>query len=149
NACLALEIHAQLEEELFYPALVEATGTSAQLDKSVMEHNGMRKLIADLRALDPGDGSYDDTFRTLMRDVLHHVADEETILQPLAEEVLGDRLGELGVQMTKRRIELLRPHAQEVAMSSVRSFPVLFGAAAVGVLVLGWLAVRPGKPERH
>lgn len=145
NACLALEIHAQLEEEIFYPALLEATGPSAQLGKSVGEHNTMRKLIAEVRALDASEPNYDDTFRALIRDVLHHVADEETVLLPLAEEVMGDQLGELGVQMTRRRMTLLRPHAQEVAMTSVRSFPVLFGAAAAGALLLGWLAVRPRK----
>jgi hemerythrin superfamily protein len=145
NACLALEIHAQLEEEIFYPALLEATGPSAQLDKSVREHDAMRKLIADVRALEPGGPNYDETFRALIRDLLHHVADEETMLLPLAEEVMGEQLGELGLRMTRRRIELLRPHAQEVAMSSVRSFPVLFGAAAAGALLLGWLALRPGS----
>lgn len=145
NACLALEIHAQLEEEIFYPALLEVTGPSAQLDKSVAEHDTMRKLIADVRARDPSEPNYDDTFRMLIRHVLHHVADEETILLPLAEEVMGERLGELGVQMTRRRMALLRPHAQEVAVTSVRSFPMLFGAAAAGALLLGWLAVRPRK----
>jgi len=147
NACLALEIHAQLEEEIFYPAMLEAAGPSAQLDKSVKEHETMRKLIADLRALEPGDPNYDETFRALIRDVLHHVADEETTLLPLAEEVMGDQLGELGLQMTRRRLELLKPHAQEVAMTSVRSFPVLFGAAAAGALVLGWLTLRPRGRE--
>jgi hypothetical protein len=142
SACLALEIHAQLEEEIFYPALLEATGPSAQLDKSVKEHDAMRKLIADVRALRPGDPNYDDAFRALIRDVLHHVADEETILLPLAEEVMGDQLGELGLQMTRRRIELLKPHAQVVAATSVRSFPVLFGAAAAGALLLGWFALQ-------
>lgn len=82
NACLALEVHAQLEEEIFYPALREATGPSPVLEKSRLEHDNMRKLIATLRALQPDEAGYDDAFRTLIREVLHHVADEETTLLP-------------------------------------------------------------------
>lgn len=145
NACLALEIHAQLEEEIFYPALREVIGTNPVLDKSQIEHDNMRKLIAELRALQPGDAAFDDAFRMLIREVLHHVADEETTLLPLAEEMMGERLGELGLEMTKRRMQLLKPHARDVAVTSARSFPMLFGAAAAGVLLLGWLAIRPAR----
>ncbi len=143
NACLALEIHAQLEEEIFYPALLEAVGPNSVLDKSVPEHDNIRKWIETLRALEPGDDEYDVSFFTLIREVLHHVAVEETMLLPLAEEVLGDQLGELGLEMNRRRMQLLKPHMREIAATSVRSFPVLFGAAAAGVLLLGWLAVKP------
>jgi hemerythrin superfamily protein len=143
NACLALEVHAQLEEEIFYPALAELIGSNPILEKSVPEHSSMRELIATLRSLPPGDAVYDDMFRMLMREVLHHVADEETILLPLAEELMGDELGELGVQMTKRRAQLLGPHLKELAMTSARSFPVLTGGAIATLLWLAWRVVRP------
>jgi hemerythrin superfamily protein len=143
NACLALEVHAQLEEEIFYPALAEAVGPHPALEKSVPEHDQMRQLIAALRDTDPYDVAYEETFRSLMREVLHHVADEETILLPLAEELIPDDLPALGLEMTRRRVQLLRPHLKELAATSVQSFPVLFGTAAVGLLLLGWLAVRP------
>lgn len=143
SACLALEIHAQLEEEIFYPALRKLVGVNALLDKSAVEHDSMRKLISQVRILEAGDPGFDDAFRILIREVLHHVADEETTLLPLAEQVIGDELGALGVEMMRRRLQLLKPYARDVAMTSVRSFPVLFGAAAAGVLLLGWLAVRP------
>src|SRR5438045_1581674 len=77
--CTALEIHAQLEEEIFYPAIREVTDNEA-IRKSVPEHDEMRRLIAKLRGMEPTDPAYDDTVMELMRDVLHHVADEETIL---------------------------------------------------------------------
>ena len=81
----------------------------------MLEHDNMRKLIATLRALQPDGAGYDDAFRTLIREVLHHVADEETTLLPLAEEAMGDQLGTLGLQMTKRRMQLLKPHMRDVA----------------------------------
>ncbi|HEY5801900.1 MAG TPA: hemerythrin domain-containing protein, partial [Burkholderiaceae bacterium] len=114
--CLALEIHAQLEEEIFYPALRRALLSDSVLDKSVPEHNEMRDLIARLRGMSPTDASYDDTVMELMRDVMHHVADEETVLLPQAERVLRGELGQLGAQMTKRRIQLVKPHAGELAV---------------------------------
>lgn len=148
NACLALEIHAQLEEEIFYPALQAATDFTDLIEKSIDEHAHMRETIAVLRGLEPDDSTFDDTFRGLIRAVLHHVADEETTLLPLAEEVLIDDLGTLGMQMTRRRLQLLGPHLGEVARTSARSFPLLTGAAAAGLMALAWLALRPVARRR-
>ena len=118
----------------------------------------MRRLVSDLRerAADGGpvgDLSYDDKFLELMRIVIHHVADEETQLLPAAERLLSDRLSDLGVAMTKRRIELLKPHAGELAATTVRSFPV--GAVAgAALLTAGAMAVgamlfsRGSKPTQ-
>jgi hemerythrin superfamily protein len=143
NVCLALEIHAQLEEEIFYPALREVAGSSETLQKSTPEHDEMRALIDTLRTMDPDDASYDETFFKLMRTVLHHVADEESILLPQAEELMGDRLRELGVVMTRRRMELLGPHLGEVTATTARSFPIATAAVAAGALFVTWLLLRP------
>ena len=147
NVCLALEIHAQLEEEIFYPALREAIGADEMLDKSVPEHDEMRDLIGQLRALEPDDPLFDSTFRALIRTVLHHVADEETMLLPKAEEVLQGELGLLGWQMTKRRMELLGPHAAEVAATTARTFPVGSAAVMAGIATIGWLLLRDHRPR--
>jgi hemerythrin superfamily protein len=144
NACLALQVHAQLEEEIFYPAMRAIVIGDDMLERSESEHNEMRRLIGDLRerAADSDsvlDASFDDKFMELMRVVMHHVADEETRLLPTAERSLGDQLGQLAIAMTKRRIELLRPHARELAASTVRSFPS--GAAAGVLLTAGAVAL--------
>jgi hypothetical protein len=145
NACLALEIHATLEEEIFYPELAKVIGHDEVLDKSEPEHDHMRHLIGVLRGGDPLDAGYDETVHELMRAVLHHVADEESVLLPRAEELMGARLGELGMQMTKRRMELLKPHLGEVAMTTAKSFPVATMAMATGTLALAWLLLRPSR----
>src|SRR5688572_26025670 len=62
NACLAIEIHAQLEEEIFYPALGALLGGDAVLQKSVPEHEEMRRLIGLLRKLEPGELAFDEAF---------------------------------------------------------------------------------------
>lgn len=146
--CLALEIHAQLEEEIFYPAMRDAD--PQQVEKNYPEHGEMKRLIAQLRATEPGTPEYDGTFMQLMRDVIHHVADEETILLPDAERLLGaDRLGELGAQMTRRRLELSAPRAGEMAMNTVRGMPASTMIMAAGALLAGTYLVthamrRPG-----
>jgi len=136
--CAGLEIHAQLEEEIFYPAMREVGGAGV-VGKSVPEHDEMRRLIARLREMQPQDAGFDATVMELMRDVLHHVADEETILLPDAERVLADRLEELGAAMTKRRLELVAPRTLELAWSQARALPasnVLMGAGAVALVVM-------------
>lgn len=151
NVCLALDIHAQLEEEIFYPAIRKIAAASEVLDKSVPEHDEMRGLIQSLRPMDPFDATYDETFRKLIRIVLHHVADEETVLLPLAEELMPDELGHLGRVMTQRRFELLKPHAAAAAATTIRTFPIGAAAAAAGVLAAGWLLVRglTGRSRPH
>ena len=139
NACLAIEVHATLEEEIFYPALQSAGLLDATLDKSVPEHDEMRELISTLRAMEPEGPQFDEIFRELMRTVLHHVADEETTLLPQAEEKLPGELSGLGAQMTRRRLQLLKPHLGELASTTARSFPMATAAAALAGVTLLWL----------
>lgn len=138
TTCLALEIHAQLEEEIFYPAL-RAVSDNEVIRKSVPEHSEMRRLIASLRAMRPEDSGYDDTYMELMRDVLHHVADEETVLLPEAERLLHGRLGELGAQMTKRRLQLLAPRSGAIAVNMAKGMPGTSMALVAGAVMAGVL----------
>jgi hemerythrin superfamily protein len=137
TACLALEIHAQAEEEIFYPALRAVSVGNGVLDKSVPEHDQMRQLISKLRGMEPVYPLYDQTFNELMRCVMHHVADEETELLPNAERLLPDRLGELGAQMMKRRVELMAPRAKEIATNTVRALSANSLLVAGGAVLAG------------
>jgi hemerythrin superfamily protein len=141
--CVALEIHAQLEEEIFYPEMRRIAETEF-IDKSVPEHDEMRALITKLRGMQPGDKDFDSTLFKLMNVVMHHVADEETLLLPTAERVLGNRLGELGAKMTKRRMQLAAPRTGEIAGSMAKSMSA--GSLIVGATALlagGYLLTRP------
>lgn len=149
NVCVALEIHAQLEEEIFYPAL-RAIAETDVVQKSVPEHDQMRRLITQLRNLEPAHATYDETFFELMNTVMHHVADEETLLLPTAERVLAERLGELGAQMTKRRLQLAAPRSGEIAGSMARSMSpgsLMVGAGAL--LACSYLISRPRGHAQH
>jgi hemerythrin superfamily protein len=142
--CLALQIHAQLEEEIFYPALREADPGHPVLQKSEPEHAQMRRLIEELRALPEADARRDEAFSALVRTVLHHVADEEAVLLPLAERLLEGQLGELGARMTRRRLELVSPRLGEIAASTARALPVATLALVSGVVLAVLLWGRGG-----
>lgn len=139
--CMALEVHATLEEEIFYPALRAVTRDNAVLAKSVPEHDEMRALIAVLRATNPAEPAYDVAFMALMQDVLHHVADEETVLLPEAEHLLADQLRPLGAQMLKRRAALVAPRSGELLVNLARATPTSKIVAIAGAVLLGALAV--------
>ena len=143
--CIALEIHAQLEEEIFYPAMQGGPVDNALVEKSVPEHQEMRRLIADLRSMEPTDPAYDQTFMELMRDVMHHVADEETTLLPDAERLIPERLTELGAQMNRRRMELLKPRAGELAVDAVRGLPKTTILLAASAMLVGTYALRRSR----
>jgi hypothetical protein len=146
---LALEIHAQLEEEIFYPALEEVAAGDEALAKARPEHDEMKRLISRLRDMSPGDPDYDTTFMELVRDVVHHVADEETVLLPAAELLLKDRLGELGARMTARRLQLAAPHAGEIVTNGARAMPATTMVMAAGLVAGGWLMARAFTPASH
>ena len=108
----------------------------------------MRRLIAQLRQTRPQDQAFDTTIMELMRDVMRHIADEETMLLPDAERVLGERrLEELGAEMTQRRSELAGPRAGELAAGAVRTFPAaalaLAGLFVLGAFLVGRSVTRP------
>jgi hemerythrin superfamily protein len=147
--CRALEIHAQLEEEIFYPALRNVAGDNEALQKAKPEHDTMRRIIGQLRDMEPRDPRHDALFMELMRDVMHHVADEETILLPAAEKMLGERLCELGAQMTRRRMQLATPHAGEMAAATARAMPAGTMLVAGGLLTGAYLISRGLSQRRH
>jgi hemerythrin superfamily protein len=139
--CTALQVHARMEEDIFYPAMRAAGSTL--LDELEPEHEEMRSLIATLSGMRADDPQYDLTFMELVRAVIHHVADEETMLLTHAESVLGPRLGELGARMAKRRAELVAEHAAALAGPKARAMPGGALALAAGALLAGlWLVRR-------
>jgi hemerythrin superfamily protein len=132
--CDALEIHATLEEEIFYPAMRPRAADQKVMEKSEPEHMEMRRVIHALRNTDPRDSRHDELVFELMRDVVHHVADEETVLLPEAEQTMSkDRLAELGTEMTKRRLQLVTPKAGKIARNTAVGFSGSTAAVVMGV----------------
>ncbi|HYF23244.1 MAG TPA: hemerythrin domain-containing protein [Caulobacteraceae bacterium] len=108
--CLALTIHAQIEEELFYPALRNAVGAREQVDEAVVEHMAAKQMIADVESASVDDPLFDAKVRVLAETALRHASDEEEALFALAAQS-GVDLVELGRRLRLRKAELCREAA--------------------------------------
>ena len=140
SICAVLEIHAQIEQEIFYPALRESGVELPALQEAGPAHDEARKLIERVRALNGQRTAQDNALYELMNAVMHHVADEETQILPAAERFLGPaRLSDPGARMTERRLELARPRAAELAADMARGAPAKTALMAVSALVAGGL----------
>jgi hemerythrin superfamily protein len=137
--CLALEIHAEIEEKILYPAARE--NQEPTVDKSVSEHAKMRQLITTLRSLDPENPQYEPTIMELMSLVIHHVADEETRILPAVDRLPREILRDLSARMWKRRAQLMMENWSAIASNKVRAAPafggILVAAGVVAVLAVG------------
>ena len=105
-----LEVHATIEEEIFYPALrgIPDKDSITKVSEAIKEHKRIRGLIRELRGLDPDDDILDAKFREMMREVMHHVDEEENDMFPLAEKHLADELAQLGKELDDRKQRLLK-----------------------------------------
>ena len=109
TACMELQIHSMLEEELFYPALRSALSsdeTDERLNRAEVEHEAADELIAKLQELSPDDVMYCAYFAVLGEYVRHHIREEEKELFPQAEKAAALDLQQLGEDMRRRREEL-------------------------------------------
>jgi hemerythrin-like domain-containing protein len=84
--CAELTVHAQLEEELFYPALRDAIDDMDLLDEAEVEHASAKQLIGELSSMQPGDELYDAKFTVLGEYVKHHIEEEEKEIFPKAKK---------------------------------------------------------------
>lgn len=104
--CLALTVHAQIEEELFYPPARKATQDDDLLDEAAVEHAGAKHLIAEIEAMKVGDDLYDAKIKVLGEYIKHHVREEEEELFPEVSATDLD-LAEIGSRLAARKEELI------------------------------------------
>src|SRR6266704_2770431 len=91
-----LDMHAQLEENVFYPTVNEETEEGPELvQESLSEHEAVKNLMQELRSMAHDTDEFDAKFQELIRTVAHHVEEEEAEMFPLAEEELAEDLTEM------------------------------------------------------
>lgn len=105
--CTELKIHAQIEEEVFYPALKGKIDDDL-LKEAYVEHDGAKLLINDIEASEVDDEFFDAKVTVLSEEIKHHVREEEKqhenmFQQARAADVDLDALGE---RMLARKKEL-------------------------------------------
>jgi hemerythrin superfamily protein len=105
----ALETHATIEEEIFYPAVKKARSEHVkdEVREGYEEHKQIKSLLAQIASITPSDETYAMKIKVLMEDVEHHVQDEESEMFPDAKKFLGEsRLKELGAELGARKQQL-------------------------------------------
>ena len=102
NAAAALTSHITVEEELFYPAVREER-TEDILLESLEEHLSLKRVLADLLAIEPTDEKFIAKMHVLAEQAQHHNKEEEEHLFPKAKRLLSDsKLSLLGEKMAAR-----------------------------------------------
>ncbi len=108
NICKALKVHTQIEEEIFYPAFLEATEEEDIHHEAEVEHAGAKNLIAQIEASDPGDEYFDAKVTVLSEMIKHHVKEEEQSGGMFAKARQADMdLKGLGEQLAARKAQLM------------------------------------------
>lgn len=104
--CKELTIHAQAEEDIFYPALRDAGVEEFVMDEADVEHAGAKDLIAQITAMQPDDLLYDAKVLVLGEYIDHHVKEEEGEMFPKAKTADVD-MDALGTEIDARKCELM------------------------------------------
>jgi len=106
--CQALEVHTQIEAEIFYPAFLEATEEEDIHHEAEVEHDSAKKLIAEIEGSGPDDEYYDAKVKVLSEMIKHHVNEEEQRGGMFAKARESDMdLKALGEQLAARKQELM------------------------------------------
>ena len=105
--CLELSVHAQIEEEIFYPAC-EGKVDEDLLKESYVEHDGAKILIAEISKGSPDDEFYDAKVKVLQEEIEHHVEEEEKRLEGLFAQARKAELDmdALGQDLAARKAQL-------------------------------------------
>ena len=104
-----LDLHAQLEENVFYPAYETQTGKNGTqlVADSRLEHEQARELMLEMQGLDLAEEEFEAKFHELMHTVRHHIAAEENEMFPEAEQILADQLEDLMDEMVELKHRLM------------------------------------------
>jgi len=107
--CTELKVHAQIEEEIYYPAIRGKVEEDA-LDEAYVEHDSAKLLINELEAAEPDEGFYDAKVKVLSELIEHHVKEEEKQRDNLFQQTRAADvdLVALGARLAARKGELMR-----------------------------------------
>jgi hemerythrin superfamily protein len=118
--CKELELHAKLEEQIFYPtSKAQAKDARDDVNEGIVEHKGIKMLVKQISAMTTGDELFDSSVTVLKEYVKHHVKEEESEMFPKIEssrvdlEALGERL-----QKAKQRMASAKAQTRAVRASS-------------------------------
>jgi hemerythrin superfamily protein len=120
NAMAELEVHAALEEEIFYPAVKREVDDGSMVQEALEEHQTVKQLISELKGMEEADDEFESQFSELVENVQHHVEEEENEMLPKVEESELD-LNSLGEQMAQRKQQMQNGGRATKKASNARS----------------------------
>lgn len=104
--CMELTVHAQLEEEIFYPAARGAIKDNPLLNEAMVEHASAKDLIAQIREMDESDEMFDAKVLVLGEYIEHHVKEERNEIFPKVRKSRLDLVG-MRDELQSRKEELM------------------------------------------
>jgi hypothetical protein len=104
--CTALTVHAQIAQEIFYPAVKAALKGKLRVPEAAVGHADVKDLIAQIEGVEPDGKLYDAKVKALSEHVKHHVKEEQSEIFPKARASSLD-MAELGARMAARKHDLL------------------------------------------
>jgi hypothetical protein len=130
--CTALKAHTTIEEEIFYPAFLQATEATDIHHEAEVEHEGAKRLVSEIESMGPGDDYYDAKVTVLSEMIKHHVNEEEKRggMFAKARRSAMDLAG-LGRQLEQRKSEIMG-ESQSGSDESGGSQPGRVSAALLG-----------------
>ena len=107
SVCHALRLHTSLEEEIFYPAFLDATSDKDIHHEAEVEHQAAERLIVEIEQSNPSDDFFRAKVNVLGEMVKHHIREEEKPggMFAKARKAKMD-LKTLGQQLAERKSEL-------------------------------------------
>ena len=100
--CTELSVHAQVEEEIFYPAVKQALRDKEMIPEALVEHATLKVLIGQVEGIEPDGEMFDAKIKVLSEYVKHHVKEEQNEIFPQAKSTKLDMV-ELGSRMAARK----------------------------------------------
>ncbi len=93
-----LRLHMKVEESIVYPAIAKQVDDGDDMvEEAKTEHEGARKVLADVEKLSPNEPGFDGALEMLEAGISHHVEEEEDEVFPkLRESVSAEELADLG-----------------------------------------------------
>jgi hemerythrin superfamily protein len=102
-----LDVHAKIEESIFYPAIKQAAETREIVLEGFEEHHVIKMLLKELDTMPVDTEQWTAKFKVLKENVEHHVEEEEGEMFQKAREVLSeDDVNRLGAQMEEMKKQL-------------------------------------------
>ncbi len=99
-----LDAHAHIEEKIFYPRLREEEELEDITLEGIEEHHQAKMFLRELANLSEDSEKFEPKLKVLMEDITHHVQEEQGIMFPKVEKVIGkEELEELGKLMAEEK----------------------------------------------